>query len=116
MTLTPRLRQLLIGAGCALAFVVMASIFVPAHLRAGEGTGSQGGGVSLGRLENGRYVIEIFASPSGARYTVSTGGKVLGHMLTARQVAERFEGLPLPDVRADVPLSIHDGHPANGDR
>ncbi len=110
MKLSPRLtHQLLIGAGLVTAFVVMASIFVPARSQA-EGDGADlGAAQSLGRLESGRYVIEIFATPQGARYTISGGnGSVLARGLSADQVAERFEGLELPHIRADVPLTADD--------
>ena len=105
----PVFRRLLIVACFGTAFVVMASIFVPIGSQAEVAARIPRGARSLGRLESSRYVVEIFATTEGARYTVyGRDGSVMGQMLTADQVAARFDGLDIPDARADVPLEDMD--------
>ena len=112
---TPQiLKRILVTLTLGLAFIVMASIFTPDRSRAsGEGgaprtsrghdrrsgangsTDAHAGLNSLGMIETGRYAIEIFATDSGPRYTITAldSGDELGTLLTTEQVQ-----MLLPDV------------------
>ncbi len=110
------LNQGLAVIGLIVAFLVMASIFVPKKLSAHEdqdafwaaqSTEAIEGARSLGRVEGRQYTVEIVTSPAGPLYTVyDRDGRLLAERLTAEQVAEQFEGLPLPAIRADVDANI----------
>ncbi len=100
-------RSLAIG-GLALGFLVMASVFVPERIRAGEGVGSSRPHstdphkslLALGTIEDDSYLVRIFATPDGPRYSVydTIDGSELGVLLTEEQVAKWFPELPLPTM------------------
>jgi hypothetical protein len=119
------LKRIVVVLGLGVAFIVMASIFTPERSPAGSPrrTGDharsplqrQDGGAganarsqaaivsadahdglrSLGVIESGRYLIAIFATDVGPRYTIFDGEsqQELGTLLTAAQVQQL-----LPDV------------------
>lgn len=102
-----------------IAFLVMASVFVPRRSQAHDRPGPVGDATSshstspektlpsLGQLESGRFTIKLFATHRGPRYSVlDDKGTELAGLLTAEQVAERFPDLPLPDVYADAPVHL----------
>jgi len=105
-------RSLAVGA-LALGFLVMASVFVPERIRAGEGVGSgrphstdpHKSLLALGTIEDDSYLVRIFATPDGPRYSVydTVDGSELGVLLTEEQVAKWFPGLPLPTMDFDMP-------------
>ncbi len=104
-------RSLAVGA-LALGFLVMASVFVPDRIRAGEGVGSGRSGstdphkslLALGTIEDDSYLVRIFATPDGPRYSVydTIDGSELGVLLTEEQVAKWFPDLPLPTMDFDA--------------
>lgn len=118
--INPMVRRVLAVALFLGAFAVMGSIFSPAFTRAGDdgassrrspatsiSTDPHAGLRSLGSLEGGRYVIRMYATEQGARYSVyDQSGAELGVLLTPEQVQQRFEDLPLPAIEFDVPQQL----------
>ena len=106
------MERLLATAALAVAFVIMASVFVPERSRGGEAgpmasdtdartpSAVRDQFAPLGTLETGRYRVEIFGTSEGPRYSVydAAGGEELGSLMTAEEVAEWFQDLPLPAV------------------
>lgn len=114
---TPQiLKRILITLSLGLAFIVMASIFTPDRSRASQdslaprtsgkvqrrtgdasSTDAHKGLNSLGVMETGRYIIAIYATDTGPRYTITAreSGEELGTLLTVEQVLQL---LPEVDV------------------
>lgn len=125
MKLSQRIMQhLVLAMALFVAFLFMASIFVPDPSQAGDLVGApaahsaaaRNGLPSLGQLEGDRYEVKVFATPSGPLYSVyDRSGTELASLLTAQQVAERFPQLPLPDARAAEPLKLMDTNTGQGD-
>lgn len=116
----PIARRVLAVALFLGAFAVMGSIFSPAFTRAGDdgasprrspatsiSTDPHAGLQSLGSLEGSRYVIRMYATEQGARYSVyDQSGAELGVLLTAEQVQHRFDDLPLPTIEFAAPQHL----------
>jgi hypothetical protein len=110
-------RSALVGTALGVAFLFMASIFVPGRSQADSdalpgvpdplSAESMEAMEPLGRIEGKLYTVEVFATPSGPLFTVfDRHGNELAPLLTPAQVAERFPDLPLTDAHADVPIKI----------
>ena len=127
--LAPTVERLLVGLVLAIAFLFMASVFVPGSSRAQfvgeEGEAASGaysavaheGLLSLGELESPQYRVKVFATTSGPRYNVfDSHGVELGTLLTSEEVAHWFgEDLPLPKLRADTPQQLMHAEPLQSD-
>jgi hypothetical protein len=136
--LSPGIERLIAAAVLCAAFVVMASIFVPASSPAsderadssgsrspaaagheardsasashhhgsvnrhssGESTDPHADLISFGQIEDGCYIVQIYATESGPRYSVydTIDGRELAVLMTAQQVARYFPDLPLEDL------------------
>lgn len=124
-------QRLATFAALAVAFLIMASVFVPDRTRA-EGNGSLSGEalgpstdphdglISLGTLETGRYMITIYASARSPLYSIrDRDGGELGALLTPEQVEARFPDLPIrklefsAETEASRPLLIMRADPAD---
>jgi hypothetical protein len=116
---TPRsiLLRLATGLTLGLAFLFMASVFVPDWSQAGEygdgsmerehvsgGAGASSQGLqSLGTIEDDIYQIQIWGGRDEPLYTVTErGGGEVGVLLTADEVARWFPDLPLPEMEYGV--------------
>ncbi len=118
-------RDIVAATALLVAFGLMASIFVPAPLAARDidaqawsAARSAGGQAlpSLGRLENDRYTVNIYATPVGPLYSVFTPeGVALATLITAAEVSDRFSDLKLPDARAGAGLKLMDTPTGAGD-
>lgn len=113
----PQLRKLAIAGTLAVAFLFMASIFVPGRLQAGDAEGVQTPPVlsseildtlvPLGQIESDRYVVKFFATPNGPLYSVhDLDGRPLAEHLTPAQIAHRYPDLALPDAHANVSMEV----------
>ena len=113
----PRFKKLAIAGTLAVAFLFMASIFVPGRLQAGDGEGVQTPPVlsseildklvPLGQIESDRYVVKFFATPNDPLYSVhDPDGRPLAEHLTPAQIAQHYPDLILPDAHADVSMEI----------
>ncbi len=119
---TPRsttIEKLVAGLALAFAFIVLASIFVPADTHAeddqplGAGarehsTDAHAGLHSLGTLLSGKYEVHIYSTDVGARYTVydRADGYELSTLITAEKVAEWYPDLPLNTIHFDTPVQL----------
>jgi hypothetical protein len=106
----------LIGSTLAIAFLVMASIFVPEFsqadsnqpgritLKDGDSTDPHLQFVAMGTIEDDQYRVEVYGGGDQPRYTVydATDGRELGVLMTADEVAAWFPDLPLPDMDFDT--------------
>ena len=110
-------RSVLVGTALGVAFLFMASIFVPGQSQADSetlpgvpdplSTESMEAMRPLGRIEGKLYTVEAFSTPSGPLFTIfDRHGNELAPLLTPDQVAERYPDLPLTDAHADVPMKI----------
>lgn len=129
-----RLQRILATVALGLAFIVMASIFVPFESTAQdsdvtiprsmtpgqdrvESTDPHEGLGSLGRLERNCYHVHIYATDLGPRYSVydAASGKELAVLLTAERVAALFPELPLPSMEFGAPIQLMHVDPMNSD-
>jgi hypothetical protein len=106
-------EKLVAGLALAFAFVVMASIFTPAPSVAdgnGHGQGAAHGSTNpheglamLGSLEGGRYIIRIYGTDVGPRYSVydAPTGEELSVLITAERIAEWYPEINLPAIQFD---------------
>lgn len=119
-------RDIVAATALLVAFGLMASIFVPAPLAARDidaqalsaarSAGGQASLRSLGRLENDRYTVNIYATPAGPLYSVFTPeGVALATLITAAEVSDRFSDLKLPDAGAGTGLKLMDTPTGAGD-
>lgn len=111
------LKKLAVAATLVVAFLFMASIFVPGRLQADEEPSSPpppalssevlDNLLPLGHIEGLHYTIDVYATPTGPLYTVhDSSGFTVGELLTPGQIAQRFPDITLPDAVADVPLEM----------
>jgi len=123
------IQRLATFAALAVAFLIMASVFVPDRTRAASETEASVGALgpsidphadlmSLGTLHAGPYTITIHASQRAPLYSVyDRDGSELGVLLTPEQVETRFPDLPIrsmdfkahPD--ADAPMHLMRAEP-----
>ena len=109
--LSPVLERLIVGITLCAGFVLMASIFVPDRTQAELdpsqevaapplSTNPHEGLQSLGTIEDDRYSIDIYVGDEGPLYSIydAADGRELAVLLTAKQVAEWFPDLPIPDM------------------
>ena len=123
------LGRLLVIVSLTLAFLFMASIFVPSQSQAGHAeiandpgpslpsVDAHDGLTSLGELKGVRHTVKIFATPEGPRYTVlDTDGVELGTLMSMRQVIRHFgDDLPLGKFRAEAPVQLIQAEPVRSD-
>lgn len=123
------IERLLVIVSLTLAFLFMASIFVPDESRAGNaqiaddpGTfgpsvDAHGGLSSLGEIKGVRHTVKIFATSDGPRYTIfDTDGVEIGTLLSMRQVIRHFgDDLPLGEFQADAPVQLMHAEPIQSD-
>ena len=122
-------QRLIVGLVLAIAFLFMASVFVPGSSRA-QFKGDEGknasraysaaahqGLASLGELESPQYRVKIFATVNGPRYNVfDSDGVEVGTLLTSAEVAQWFgKDLPLPKLRADTSQLLMHAEPLQSD-
>jgi hypothetical protein len=126
------LRRVLVGLGCVLAFMVMASVFSPSQTRAvgpqaksvqrsasvmssilEHSTNPHEGLRSIGTIDDCTYTVHIYATDLGPRYTIieNATGNELGQLLSLEQVEMTFPELPLRAwefnaAREDGPFSV----------
>ena len=111
----PSIERLLVAVVFALAFLFMASVFVPTRSQAQRrndpsnastgqySTNAHEGLKLLGELESRQYRVKVFATAAGPRYSVvdRVNGEELGTLMTAEQIARHFgEELNLPEMQA----------------
>ncbi len=105
--LSPGLERLIAAAALGVAFLFMASVFVPDFIQAqsrqrpAAGAGSAHAGLrSLGSIEDDRYLVHIFSGPDVPLYSVydRADGTELGILMSAELAAERFPDLPIPSM------------------
>jgi hypothetical protein len=113
------MERVIAGITLTVAFLVMASVFVPERSEAGDGphgspdaaddhldgvaetsTAPHVGLPSLGSFTGRQYVVEVYATEVGPRYTVydRLEGFELGVLLTTEQMQTFFPELLLPDT------------------
>ncbi|MEE8154626.1 MAG: hypothetical protein V3T53_06650 [Phycisphaerales bacterium] len=123
------LGRLLVIVSLTLAFLFMASIFVPSQSEASNpeiandpgpslpSVDAHDGLTSLGELKGVRHTVKIFATPGGPRYTVlDTDGVELGTLMSMRQVIRHFgDDLPLGKFRAEAPVQLMHAEPVQSD-
>ena len=123
------LGRLLVIVSLTLAFLFMASIFVPSQSQAGNAevandpgpslpsVDAHAGLTSLGELKGVRHTVKIFATPEGPRYTIlNTDGVEIGTLLSMRQVIRHFgDDLPLEEFQADAPVQLMHAEPIQRD-
>jgi hypothetical protein len=120
------LKRIVVVLGLGVAFIVMASIFTPERSPAGSPRRSTNGAAegarartdaaiisadahdglrSLGVIESGRYLIAIFATDLGPRYTIFDGDsqQELGTLLTAAQVQQLLPEVDLSTLDFSAP-------------
>ncbi len=119
-------RNIVVATTLLVAFGLIASIFVPAPLAArgvdtqavsaAHSAGGEASFRSLGRLENDRYTVNIYATPAGPLYSVYTPeGVALATLITAAEVSDRFSDLKLREARAGTGLKLMDTSTGAGD-
>jgi len=123
--LPPSVERFLAGITLCLAFVLMASIFVPdfsqAEQRAFPPADPESANApaadfpSLGTIENGRYRVQILVGDRGPLYSVfdAATGRELAVHLSADEVAQRFPDLPIPDMDFDALPTLSTAEPLN---
>lgn len=121
--------RLLVIVSLSLAFLFMASVFVPNESRAGNAKIADDPGISLpsadahdglyslGEIKGLRQTVKIFATPEGPRYTIyDTDGVEIGTLLSIRQVIQHFnDDLPLREFQADAPVQLMHTEPIQSD-
>ncbi len=117
--LSPGLERLIAAAALGVAFLFMASVFVPDFIQAqpheqpAGGPGNAHTGLrSLGTIEDDRYLVHIFSGPEAPLYSVfdRAEGTELGILMSAELAAERFPDLPIPSMDFGVgsPIMLAD--------
>lgn len=123
------IERLLVIVSLSLAFLFMASVFVPSQSQAGNaqieadpGTSlrsvdAHDGLASLGEITGVRHTVKIFATSEGPRYSIfDTDGVEIGTLLSIRQVTRHFgDDLPLGEFQADAPLQLMHAEPIQRD-
>ncbi len=123
------IERLLVIVSLSLAFLFMASVFVPNESRAGNAQIADDPGIalpsadahdglySLGEIKGLRQTVKIFATPEGPRYTIyDTDGVEIGTLLSIRQVIQHFnDDLPLGEFQADAPVKLMHAEPIQSD-
>ncbi len=123
------IQRLLVIVSLTLAFLFMASVFVPNESRAGNAQIADDPGISLpsvdahdglsslGELKGVRHTVKIFATPDGPRYSIfDTDGVEIGTLLSIRQVIRHFgDDLPLGEFQADAPVQLMHVEPIQSD-
>ncbi len=123
------IERLLVIVSLTLAFLFMASIFVPDESRAGNAqiaddpatslpsVDAHDGLASLGEIKGVRHTVKIFATSEGPRYSIfGTDGVEIGTLLSMRQVIQHFGAdLPLGEFQADAPVQLMHAEPIQGD-
>ena len=113
--LPPGLERLIAAVALGVAFLFMASVFVPDFIQAqprerpAAGSGNAHTGLrSLGSIEDDRYLVHIFSGPDAPLYSVfdRADGTELGVLMSAELAAERFPDLPIPDMDFGVDSPI----------
>ncbi len=113
----PLARKLAVLSALVVAFLVMASIFVPDRSQAGEEEESPASVYSaefldavrpMGQLEGKRYTVKFYATPSGPLYSVydKDERELIAELLTPARLAERFPDIALPDAHANVLMEM----------
>jgi hypothetical protein len=119
------LQRVLAAAGLVVAFVFMASVFSPSDTRAGQNavpiaripagaaqnvgapkstrspsTDAHAGLASLGEIQTNAYVVRIYSTDLGPRYTIldSDDSSELATLMSAADVAQFFPELPLSEI------------------
>jgi hypothetical protein len=135
------MERLIAGITLTIAFLVMASVFVPDQSQAGHdasqhqgtagpesddsaaeaaappgaaaesatfSTDPHAGLRSLGSLESSRYLVEIYSTELGPRYSVyeRTSGKELAVLMDPEKIARHFPDLPLPAMDFSGPTHL----------
>ncbi len=123
------IERLLVIVSLSLAFLFMASVFVPNESRAGNAQTVDDPGISLpsvdahaglysmGEIKGLRQTVKIFATPDGPRYSIfDTDGVEIGTLLSIRQVIQHFnDDLPLGEFQADAPVQLMHVEPIQSD-
>jgi hypothetical protein len=123
------IERLLVIVSLTLAFLFMASVFVPDQSRAGNaqiaddpGTSlpsvdAHDGLASLGEIKGVRHTVKIFATSQGPRYSIfDIDGVEIGTLLSMRQVIQHFnDDLPLGEFQADAPVQLMHAEPIQSD-
>lgn len=122
--LTPMTKQVLTVAVLGGTFLFTASIFTPdesgaddnvlqaldrlAEQAAAAGDEDPHAGLKqLGSLMSLGYRVDIYATPSGPRYSVYDETAVLlAALLTSHEVAEQFSDLPIPSMGENGPVQM----------
>lgn len=126
---SPTIERLLVIVTLTLAFLFMASIFVPDESRAGNtpiaddpdtslpSANAHDGLSSLGEIKGVRHTVNIFATPDGPHYTIfDADGVEIGTLLSMRQVIRHFgDDLPLEEFQADAPVQLMHAEPIQSD-
>ncbi len=131
---TPRLRlqRVLTILACGVAFIAMASVFVPFDSQGvpsfppdaendvhpeGEfaSVDPHDGLARIGTLEDSCYLVKIYATAREPRYSIydRIDGRELGVLLSEEQVSEWFPEIPLRDAEFEAPkkymlVPLHD--------
>jgi hypothetical protein len=119
------LQRVLAAAGLVVAFVFMASVFSPSNTRAGQNavpiaripatagqqvrspdftpshsTDAHVGLASLGEIQTNAYVVRIYSTDLGPRYTILSreDSTELATLMSAVDVARFFPDLPLSEI------------------
>lgn len=115
-------QRILAAAGLITAFVFMASIFSPNPSRANQpasapaiaapkvavptptvetSTDAHAGLVSLGQIQTNAYLVTIYSTTVGLRYTVTqrSTGKEIATLMSAQDIAKYYPELPLAEIR-----------------
>jgi hypothetical protein len=124
-------KRIAAGSVLTVAFLFMASVFAPdltlaypepvplmdptGFISNTVTSGSVNVPESLGVIESDRYLVEVFASPAGPRYSVidRQNGAPLGLLMTADEVAEWFPDLPIPEMDFGVEGALMLADPAD---
>ena len=110
-------EKLVAGLSLGFAFIVMASIITPTdtaaenvehgqHEDAGHSsTDPHVGLTSLGSIENGNYLMMIYGTDLGPRYSIYNRetSELLATLISAEKVQERFPDLPLQTMDFTTP-------------
>ena len=110
-------EKLIAGLSLGFAFIVMASIITPSdttaenvehgnHRNSGHfSTDPHMGLTSLGSIENGNYLMKIFSTDLGPRYSIYNRktNELLATLITSEKVQERFPDLPLQTMDFTTP-------------
>ena len=123
------IERLLVIVSLTLAFLFMASVFVPNESRAGTARTADDPGTSLpsvdahdglsslGEIKGLRHTVKIFATSDGPRYSIfDTDGAEIGTLLSMRQVIRHFgDDLPLGEFQAETPVQLIHAEPIQSD-